>query len=68
MSYYWVKLDANDNEVSLPTQSYVTDNNRVLIIPNVHVYDAGKYRCHCQRINGQMTAKTVELTLKGLFD
>ena len=37
---------------------------RVLIIPDVNLYDQGIYRCFVERLNGLTANKTITLTLQ----
>ena len=70
LQYIWDKVEMLDGKVvrklELPTHAQLTDHNRVLIIPNVGLYDEGTYRCTVRRVNGQSTFKTVNLLLQGL--
>ena len=50
--YNWTRVGAN-----LPRGSYITNYNRVLIIPRVRVEDQGEYECHAKNDKIHISAK-----------
>ena len=62
LSYNWQRVDG-----LMPSNSYVSDQGRVLNIPDIELPHAGTYKCTCTRLNGQSSSGTVQLPVDGQF-
>lgn len=60
LEYSWSRSNG-----ALPADSRMEDHNRVLIIPNAQLIDAGIYQCTVQRHTGQSTSETVQVSIEG---
>lgn len=58
-SYNWTRIGA-----PLPRGSYLTNYNRVLVIPQVQVEDQGEYNCHVFN-DRDSKEKSLTLTIQG---
>lgn len=59
-TYNWTRLNGN-----LPKGSYMTNYNRVLIIPRLQVEDQGEYQCRANNDRAAIT-NTVTLSIQGI--
>lgn len=59
-----IRYSWSREKLPLPTDSYLLEENRVLIIPNVQVEDAGVYVCHASRGGTGSAAATAQKSIR----